>query len=592
MSSCSPLRATVSVGTWQNLAALVPGGTGAELPILLSDGTVMGLAGVGNTSSTWVRLTANSAGSYVNGTWSSLASSNQYRLFAPSVVLPDGRVLWVGGEYSGIGGTVFDTNSAEIYDPVTNVWTSVAPFPMSQFGDDPLEVLPNGNVLAGYLSGPQTFIYNPTTNVWSQTGTKLYSDPSDEETWVKLPDGSILSYDVFTTSGGKGQAQRCIPSTGQWVDASNGTLPVLTSSLYGSELGPGLLLSDGRVFLLGANGLTAFYNPTTNSWSQGPNMPTSVNGQMGADDDPATMLPNGQVLLAASPVETNGIFPSPTRIYDFNPVANTFSDITPNDATLTAINATSTEMLVLPSGQAMLVDNSGTVQIFTPAGSPQNAWRPTITNVVDNGNATYTLTGTQLNGISEGSSYGDDWANASNYPIVQLTGGGGLVYFARAYNWSNTGVATGSTSETVQFKLPSGLPAATYSVTVIANGIASIAGSTSVTVVRAVVTTTSGSDSYLPNAPATVVDAGLTLTDSNASPNLSATVSIAGGFQAGDTLNFANQNSIAGTYNSGTGVLTLTGGTVLGVRITWRRCNRLRSPAPARPREHARFHSS
>ena len=39
----------------------------------------------------------------------------------------------------------------------------------------------------------------------------------------------------------------------------------------------------------------------------------------------------------------------------------------------------------------------------------------------------------------------------------------------------------------------------------------------------------------------------------------SATVSISGGFFAGDTLNFTNQNGITGSYNSGTGVLTLTG---------------------------------
>src|SRR5207253_2812742 len=57
---------------------------------------------------------------------------------------------------------------------------------------------------------------------------------------------------------------------------------------------------------------------------------------------------------------------------------------------------------------------------------------------------------------------------------------------------------------------------------------------------------------------AVVLDSGLTLTDSD-SPNLaSATVSISG-FVAGDTLNFTGQNGISGSYDSGTGVLTLTG---------------------------------
>src|SRR5262249_46314244 len=70
-------------------------------------------------------------------------------------------------------------------------------------------------------------------------------------------------------------------------------------------------------------------------------------------------------------------------------------------------------------------------------------------------NGTFTLTGTQLNGISEGSSYGDDVENSSNYPIVQLVNGSQVTY-ARTSNWSNTGVATGSTIETTLFTPPAG----------------------------------------------------------------------------------------------------------------------------------------
>ena len=52
----------------------------------------------------------------------------------------------------------------------------------------------------------------------------------------------------------------------------------------------------------------------------------------------------------------------------------------------------------------------------------------------------------------------------------------------------------------------------------------------------------------------------LTVTRCRQRQNLaSATVSISSGFFAGDTLNFTNQNGITGSYNSGTGVLTLTG---------------------------------
>src|SRR5262249_33978946 len=152
--------------------------------------------------------------------WSSRASMGLERLYFGSNVLPDGRVLVVGGEYSGPSGTANFTNTGEIYNPVTNSWSNIANFPQSQFGDDPTMVLPDGRVLGGYISGPQTYIYNPATNTWTPAGTKLRDDRSDEETWVKLPDDSILSYDIFASiSTGVGHAQRYVPATNTWVDA-------------------------------------------------------------------------------------------------------------------------------------------------------------------------------------------------------------------------------------------------------------------------------------------------------------------------------------------------------------------------------------
>ncbi|MBN3891790.1 MAG: cadherin-like domain-containing protein [Nostoc sp. JL31] len=74
-----------------------------------------------------------------------------------------------------------------------------------------------------------------------------------------------------------------------------------------------------------------------------------------------------------------------------------------------------------------------------------------------------------------------------------------------------------------------------------------------------VATATSSALSYTENAT-TVIDSGITVSDVE-SPNLvSATVSITSGFtSAQDTLAFTNQNGITGSYNSTTGVLTLTG---------------------------------
>src|SRR5262249_32716213 len=151
-------------------------------------------------------------------------------------------------------------------DPASNTWTPIANFPRTHFGDDPSMVLDNGQVLCGDLAGPQTYLYDPATNIWTQAATKLNNDRSDEESWVKLADGSILSVDIFNSlNNGQNTAQRYIPSLNQWV--ATGNLPVtLSSASLGYELGPASLLSDGRAFYLGANGHTALYNASTDSW--------------------------------------------------------------------------------------------------------------------------------------------------------------------------------------------------------------------------------------------------------------------------------------------------------------------------------------
>ena len=71
---------------------------------------------------------------------------------------------------------------------------------------------------------------------------------------------------------------------------------------------------------------------------------------------------------------------------------------------------------------------------------------------------------------------------------------------------------------------------------------------------------------YTEGGAAAVLDAALGTTDPDSVNLASATVSITAGFFSGDTLNFANQNGITGSYNAATGVLTLTGSASLAER--------------------------
>ncbi len=460
--SCSLLVETLEAralpsGTWQLLAPSNPASspTDTQLALLLSDGTLMIQPGNDSPISAWDRLTPDAKGNYVTGTWSALASMNEQRYNFASAVLPDGRVFVVGGARS-----LPDpfTNTAEIFDPTkgpNGTWTSVSSVPTpptsvqlpsgttaSQWGEDPIEVLSNGDVLAGYFDGPTTYLYDPSTNTWTTTAqAKLRQDQTMEESWVKLPDNSILSYDVHASiTTGVFHAQRYIPSQDQWVDASNVSaanppqLLALTNVGTGDVLG--FLLPDGRVLYFGANGNTAYYTPSSNTWTAGPSQPTTViNGvvtPIGATDNPGAMLPNGDILIALSPIgaHANGqdTYPPPAYIYEFDPTTQTFTDVTPPG--LTGENSVYLTMLVLPTGQVLLTNEYGALQIYTPSGSPQHAWRPNVLSVQPNGNGSFLLSGTQLNGISEGATYGDDWQMASNYPIVQLTNSSGNVFYA------------------------------------------------------------------------------------------------------------------------------------------------------------------
>ncbi len=444
-------------GTWTPLAHSAPGGVGTML--LLTDGTVMAQNG---SATVWCRLTPDTLGSYVNGTWSTLSPMTYSRLYYSSDVLRDGQVLIAGAEY-GTG-----TNSAEVYDPVGNSWTTSPPPPAGQrlFYDSISKILPNGDVLVSPVSPATsggTVIYRSASNTWS-VGPKLFrGGDQDEASWVKLPDDSILTIDPFGTS-----SERYIPSLNQWIN--DGVVPIAMYDPFLFEEGAAFLLPNGKAMFLGSTGHTALYTPTgtTNagSWTAGPDIP---NGQ-GTPDAPAAMMVDGVILCAVSPVPTTNNFTSPTSFYEYDPVANAFTQVNgPTGLTLSGPSY-NTRMLDLPDGTVLFTSYGSQLYVYQPSSPPLAAGKPAITGITTNIDGSYHLTGTLLNGISEGAAYGDDAQMNSNYPLIRMTNSTGNVYYARTFNWSSTGVMTGSTPESTDFTVPAGLPVGTYSLVVVANG--------------------------------------------------------------------------------------------------------------------------
>jgi hypothetical protein len=449
----------MAAGTWTALAHTAPGTVGTML--LLTDGTV--LAQQSDVSSAWCRLTPDTNGSYITGTWTTLASAHYTRLYYSSDVLRDGRVFVAGGEY-GSG-----SNTAEAYDPVANVWTTL-PATGQDFIDSTSKMVANGNILVAPVF-PSTYggtiIFLPTSNTWSNGPTLFRGYDQDEAGWVKLPDDSILTIDPYGTN-----SERYIPSQNQWIN--DAIVPVSVYSTNDEE-GAGVLLYTGKAFFVGGNTNTALYTPsgTTSpgTWTAGPGMP----GGLGAPDAPAAVMVNGNVLCALGPAQ---VYSPPTYFYEYNPGSNSFTATSsPGNPVLGSSYSDypyDTRMLDLPDGTVLF--SSGTsaqLYEYRPTGSALAAGVPTITNVIENADGSYLLTGTLLNGISEGAAYGDDVQMNSNYPIIRMTASNGRVYFGRSFNWSSTGVMTGTNLVTTEFTVPAGLPVGTYSVVAVANGISS-----------------------------------------------------------------------------------------------------------------------
>jgi hypothetical protein len=443
--------------TWTPLANQAP--DDINLMLLLSDGTVMAQ---GAEETNWYHLTPDIYGSYVNGTWTGLAGMHYTRLYYASDVLTNGMVFVAGGEYGSGGG------KAEIYDPMSNLWT-VVPVPSGVlasggFSDSVSKILPDGNVLIAPdhpATNGNTAIYITVSNIWS-VGPKLYRGSSQPEaSWVKLPDDSILTIDPYGTS-----SERYIPSLDAWVNDAK--VPVKTYSAKG-EQGATFLLPSGKAFFLGGNGNTAIYTPTgttqAGTWAAGPVIPDGF----GIEDAPAAMMVDGKILCA---VGNNTNYNAPTYFFEYDPVANSFAQVNGPTGVTDDVSPYEGMMLDLPDGTVLYSHDGTDLYVYQPDGFPLATGQPTIGSITQNTDGSYHLTGTLLNGISEGTAYGDDAQMNSNYPLVRLTNSAGNVYYMRTYNWSSTSVMTGNKLESTEFTNSAGLPPGNYSL-VVANGFSS-----------------------------------------------------------------------------------------------------------------------
>ncbi|HEY1811443.1 MAG TPA: hypothetical protein VGG74_03750 [Kofleriaceae bacterium] len=485
---------------------------------VLTDGRVIAQDYLTNN---WWALTPDNTGSYIDGTWSALASgpSGYEPLFYASAVLPDGRFFTGGGEYNAADTSAPNDGNdwgklAAIYDPVANKWTSVTmPAAWTMMGDAQSVVFPDGRYMVADCCEDHAAILNPANLTWdsdSTIGANKGDSNYDEEGWTLLPNGKVLSVDAIDVTANVQESEMLDPATIAWTNA--GTVGVQLADndaarnpdgdFASEELGPQVLRPDGTVISFGALGPNAVYNTNTQAWSTAPSFPNGLD----CADAAASLLPNGNVLV----VTTAGVYGMSDSVFfewdgtKLNQLAG------PSDA---ANNGSyQYTMVVLPTGE-VLVSTQTSLQVYEPtAPTNTSAYEPVITSVpvledtsgfsgaelaqiraneaaplpvgvegqldllplmdIYTGR-TYSVSGTRLNGISQGAAYGDDAQTATNFPLVRFTNQTtNHVQYGRTHDGSNYAIALTTTGST-HLDVPTTIEKGLSNMQVVANGIAS-----------------------------------------------------------------------------------------------------------------------
>ncbi len=339
------------------------------------------------------------------GAWTSTDSLAQGRKSHTATLMPDGKVLVVGG--SDLDGKVFAT--VELYDPAlaTRGW-SPAPSLKHARGGHTATLLTGGKVLVVGGYGQEAMLasaelYDPATRTWSSAGALEHARSG--HTATLLPDGRVL---VLGGSNSKifnpiSSAELYDPVTGAWSPARRMIRAHLNHTAS--------LLADGRVLVVGGEDgthaaltFTEVYDPETGAWSPAGTLTTPHSNHT------ATLLPGGKIFVAPA-----------SEVYD--PATGVWSSVGSPDF------RNSPTATLLPGGKVLVVGGSdvstgaelSSAALYTDTTADER-WRPFITGVspteLEHGTA-LTVTGERFQGGSEASG-GMTRSSATNHPLLSL----------------------------------------------------------------------------------------------------------------------------------------------------------------------------
>ena len=281
---------------------------GKHIAIRLLSGKVLLAGGVngGGSAIRTVDLYDPVAGTWsTSGSWSMLGTRFEF----PAALLPDGRVLVVGGVRGSAA-----INETELYDPTSGTWTAAAALPIASAYATATtlnsgQVLVTGGANTGSAGLNNTYLYDPATNSFPSAGTM--NNLRRNHAATLLNSGKVLITGGAATDGSTALATIDLYDPVNGWSAAGG----LNSMSNARHSHTATLLADGRVLVAGgtanlttAVGPTEIYDPDTGAWSSAGTMITP------RFSHEAVLLPDGKVLVVGGTDGDNVL--SSAEIYD------------------------------------------------------------------------------------------------------------------------------------------------------------------------------------------------------------------------------------------------------------------------------------